>query len=72
MTGPCFSVVPYIAQHYSKFPQHKSTMANFCVAGKLFSPKRAADMLPIVTDMFIQCKNVRSLAAQHMSLSSKQ
>jgi hypothetical protein len=26
------------------------------------SPESAADMLPIVTDTFIQCKNVRSLA----------
>lgn len=25
-------------------------------------------MLPIVTDMFIQCRKVRSLAAHHMSL----
>lgn len=28
-------------------------------------PNNAAEMLPMVTDMFIQCRNVRSLAASH-------
>ena len=35
------------------------------------APSRAAEMLPIVTDMFIQCRNVRSFAASpHRLVSS--
>lgn len=41
------------------------TMNHCCRLSAL--PSIAADMLPIVTDMFIQCRNVRSFAAHTTS-----
>jgi len=35
-----------------------------CLCAWPDTPSNAADILPVVTDMFIQCKNVRSLAVK--------
>ena len=43
----------------AKWPSKPESLGNHGVG----SPSIAAEMLPMVTDMFIQCRKVRSLAA---------
>ena len=43
-----------------------------CVLVSKRAPKSAAEMLPMVTDMFIQCRNVLSLAAHEAQTQAHQ